>query len=61
MLLGIETIVTHCVGVHSANDQHNLSAAISDDPEDTSFRGAMKLSVGTLLVLDSEAMPFSRI
>eukprot|EP00971_Amphidinium_carterae_P226007 4482609-Amphidinium_carterae.1 len=44
-----------------ANSQHNLEAELSDDPEKSSFRRAMSLATGVLLVLDKEATPFQRI
>jgi len=44
-----------------ANNQWVLEDAISDNPRKTSFYKAMQLSHGVLLVLDSNATPFSRI
>ena len=44
-----------------ANPQHALEDAISDNPRRTSFYKAMQLCYGVLLVLDSNATPFSRI
>ena len=44
-----------------ANNQHALEGAISDNPRKTSFYKAMQLCYGVLLVLDSNATPFSRI
>lgn len=44
-----------------ANDQHNLGTELGNDVENSSFRKAMKLSSGTLLILDSKATAFSRI
>ena len=44
-----------------ANNQHALEGAISDNPRKTSFYKAMQLCCGVLLVLDSNATPFSRI
>merc|ERR1712072_1594376 len=44
-----------------ANRQHDLEGEMSDDPEGSSFRKAMKLTKGTLLVLDAKGMPFQRI
>lgn len=44
-----------------ANSQHDLSEAITTDPSQTSFAKAMKLAEGVLLILDSNATPFTRI
>eukprot|EP00971_Amphidinium_carterae_P274648 5450130-Amphidinium_carterae.1 len=44
-----------------ANCQHDLASELSDDPENSSFRKAMTLATGVLLVLDSDATPFQRI
>ena len=44
-----------------ANNQHSLEGAMSDNPRKTSFYKAMQLCCGVLLVLDSNATPFSRI
>lgn len=44
-----------------ANRQHDLGADISDDPQQSSFRRAMKVAQGLLLVLDPNATPFVRI
>ena len=44
-----------------ANNQWVLEDAISDNPRKTSFYKAMQLCHGVLLVLDSNATPFSRI
>ena len=44
-----------------ANNQHVLEDAISENPRKTSFYKAMQLCYGVLLVLDSNATPFSRI
>ena len=44
-----------------ANNQHTLDLAISRNPRKTSFYKAMQLCRGVLLVLDSEATPFTRI
>lgn len=44
-----------------ANRQHDLAGDISEDPDETSFRRAMRLAQGVLLILDSQAKPFTRI
>ncbi|CAE7501557.1 Igfals [Symbiodinium natans] len=44
-----------------ANNQHDLSAEIADDPRKTSFFKAMQLCVGVVLILDEHATPFQRI
>mmetsp|Transcript_125152 Transcript_125152/g.359415 ORF Transcript_125152/g.359415 Transcript_125152/m.359415 type:complete len:712 (-) Transcript_125152:3-2138(-) len=44
-----------------ANNQHNLQAEVSDDPSQSSFRSAMALTKGTVVVLDSLATPFRRV
>lgn len=44
-----------------ANRQHELHAEISENPDETSFRRAMHLATGVLLILDDRAMPFRRI
>ena len=44
-----------------ANNQHVLEDAISENPRKTSFYKAMQQCYGVLLVLDSNATPFSRI
>lgn len=44
-----------------ANRQHDLTVDITSDPECSSFRRAMRVSKGLLLVLDSQATPFRRI
>ena len=43
-----------------ANNQHQLSAEIKKNPRKTSFYRAIKLCAGVLLILDSEATPFTR-
>ena len=44
-----------------ANNQWELDDAISDDPGKTSFHRALKLSQGTLAVLDKAGTIFTRI
>mmetsp|Transcript_111955 Transcript_111955/g.311690 ORF Transcript_111955/g.311690 Transcript_111955/m.311690 type:complete len:634 (-) Transcript_111955:31-1932(-) len=44
-----------------ANNQHKLHADMSADPANSSFRRAMALSHGSVLVLDSQATPFKRV
>ena len=44
-----------------ANDQYDLSSDIDANPDNTAFRKAMRLARGTLLMLDSNIMPFRRI
>jgi len=44
-----------------ANRQHELAMEISSDPEESSFRKAMKLARGLLMVLDNNANSFTRI
>jgi len=44
-----------------ANSQHDLGLELSDDPETSSFRRAMRVAQGVLLILDHEATPFQRI
>jgi len=44
-----------------ANRQHELKTEISNDPEKSSFRKAMSIACGVMLVLDSSAIPFQRI
>lgn len=44
-----------------ANRQHSLESEIGDDPEQSSFRKAMNLADGVLLLLDENATPFTRI
>mmetsp|Transcript_86434 Transcript_86434/g.217625 ORF Transcript_86434/g.217625 Transcript_86434/m.217625 type:complete len:668 (+) Transcript_86434:98-2101(+) len=44
-----------------ANRQHDLGAEIATDPADTSFRRAMDIACGVLLILDGAAKPFQRI
>jgi len=44
-----------------ANSQHDLGIEIADDPEKSSFRKAMQVARGVLLLLDHEATPFQRI
>jgi len=44
-----------------ANCQHDLGADITVDPEHSSFRRAMRLAEGIMLVLDPNATPFKRI
>jgi len=59
----------HCLGENQAtywicayaNNQHELSNEIGMDPLQSSFRRAMQLAKGVLLVLDSKATPFDRI
>ena len=43
-----------------ANNQHQLNAEIKENPRKTSFYRAIKLCVGVLLILDSDATPFTR-
>ena len=43
-----------------ANNQHQLKAEIKENPRKTSFYRAIKLCVGVLLILDSDATPFTR-
>ena len=43
-----------------ANNQHQLDAEIKENPRKTSFYRAIKLCVGVLLILDSDATPFTR-
>ena len=42
-----------------ANNQHALEEAISNNPRKTSFYKAMRLCRGVLLVLDTQATPFT--
>lgn len=44
-----------------ANSQHDLSKDVTEDPEQSSFRKAMRLATGTLLMLDPAATAFKRI
>jgi len=44
-----------------ANNQHNLAGELSDGPSNSSFYKAMELSVGTLLIVDSEGRAYTRI
>lgn len=44
-----------------ANNQHNLHTDVASDPANSSFRRALDLSKGMLMVLDSSATPFSRV
>mmetsp|Transcript_43842 Transcript_43842/g.101285 ORF Transcript_43842/g.101285 Transcript_43842/m.101285 type:complete len:1039 (-) Transcript_43842:212-3328(-) len=44
-----------------ANNQWKLGGEIQKDPSQTSFRKAMELAVGTVSVVDSSAVTFSRI
>ena len=41
--------------------QHAVGLDVTDDPEESAFRRAMKLADGVLLVLDENAIPFDRI
>ena len=43
-----------------ANNQHDLQAEIQQNPRKTSFYRAIKLCAGVLLILDSDATPFTR-
>ncbi|CAJ1415050.1 unnamed protein product, partial [Effrenium voratum] len=43
-----------------ANNQHELGDELRCNPRETSFFRAMQLSLGVVLVLDSEGTPFSR-
>jgi len=44
-----------------ANRQHSLEDDICIDPDESSFRRAMALAEGVLLILDKRATPFSRM
>lgn len=44
-----------------ANNQHNLAAEIADDLNQTSFFRAMRLSRGTVSIVDDKAIVYSRI
>lgn len=44
-----------------ANRQHDLGSDIAADPDASSFRRAMLLANGVLLILDPKATPFARI
>jgi hypothetical protein len=44
-----------------ANNQHELEAAITKDPMESSFLKALALAVGVLLILDPSATPFKRL
>eukprot|EP00929_Paragymnodinium_shiwhaense_P049021 TRINITY_DN24742_c0_g1_i1.p1 TRINITY_DN24742_c0_g1~~TRINITY_DN24742_c0_g1_i1.p1 ORF type:complete len:1583 (-),score=319.19 TRINITY_DN24742_c0_g1_i1:130-4878(-) len=44
-----------------ANNQHNLGKDLSEDPRESSFFKAMRVSLGVLLILDEAATPFKRI
>jgi len=44
-----------------ANRQYRLQEEICDNLENSAFRRAMRLSKGTLLILDKDACPFDRI
>jgi hypothetical protein len=44
-----------------ANRQHDLGMDIAKDPEESSFRKAMRMANGVLLILDESATPFKRI
>jgi hypothetical protein len=44
-----------------ANRQHDLGTDLGTDPDKSSFRRAMNLAKGVLLILDPEAVVFSRI
>jgi len=44
-----------------ANRQHDLGTDLGTDPDQSSFRRAMTLSQGVLLILDPDAVVFSRI
>ena len=43
-----------------ANNQHDLKVEIQKNPRKTSFYRAIKLCAGVLLILDSDATPFTR-
>ena len=43
-----------------ANNQHDINAEIQTNPRKTSFYRAIKLCAGVLLILDSDATPFTR-
>eukprot|EP00927_Polykrikos_kofoidii_P046428 TRINITY_DN4067_c0_g1_i4.p1 TRINITY_DN4067_c0_g1~~TRINITY_DN4067_c0_g1_i4.p1 ORF type:complete len:948 (-),score=143.90 TRINITY_DN4067_c0_g1_i4:61-2904(-) len=43
-----------------ANNQHDLTAEVTDDPEQSSFRRALQKCKGTVMVLDEQATTFSR-
>ena len=44
-----------------ANRQWSLSSALTDDPKQTSFHRAISISKGTLAIVDSGALYFTRI
>ena len=44
-----------------ANNQWDLAGALTSDPSQTSFFNAIKLSIGTVTVLDQDAITYSRI
>mmetsp|Transcript_136563 Transcript_136563/g.436896 ORF Transcript_136563/g.436896 Transcript_136563/m.436896 type:complete len:749 (+) Transcript_136563:131-2377(+) len=44
-----------------ANNQWKVDAEMADNPEDTSFRKAMALSVGTVSVLDTQQKCYTRV
>mmetsp|Transcript_117685 Transcript_117685/g.344674 ORF Transcript_117685/g.344674 Transcript_117685/m.344674 type:complete len:642 (-) Transcript_117685:204-2129(-) len=44
-----------------ANNQHDLNGDLADNPAESSFKRALDLSKGTLMVLDSNATPFTRV
>ncbi|CAK9091491.1 unnamed protein product [Durusdinium trenchii] len=44
-----------------ANNQHRVDEEIPEDPRESAFFRAMKVSDGVLLILDTHATPFTRI
>ena len=44
-----------------ANNQHDLSAEVTEDPAQTSFRKAIDLAQGTISIVDTNAVCFTRI
>ena len=44
-----------------ANRQWSLAGDVTDDPSQTSFHRAMRLSFGTIAIVDRNGMYFSRV
>lgn len=59
-LRGLPMCTPYWVCAYAIN-QHDIEKSVSCALEDTAFMRAMRLCVGTVLVLDTEATPFKRV